>query len=411
MVSHWRPVQLAQAAALAALLVLPHPQAFAQSRAYTASPGDVLQVTVYGNASLSGQFPVDVDGAITFPMIGSVTVAGKTMAEIGALLEKPLAEHVAGATVAASVSRYAPVFILGDVQTPGKYEYRPGMIALELVAMAGGLGRVDKKVDEGALRLIDLRQDYADLDIQIFAMRVKRLRVAAELEGKDFVVDDASAADPDVQGARQRVIDGERRLYAIRSDSLKANQEALKAQEQSYVQEIATLSQSITLHDQEIALLEQDVEAARKLAEKALTSQSNFRQSERQLSATRRDALEMQTYLARAEQNRLVVEQQRETLVQQRQNEAAADLQTIDLELARMTRRQQTVMATMAQIAAGADAGPDDAGANDAVLSIMRPSDKGYSNVIASTTAELKPGDILTVKFALARPGRQARAE
>lgn len=392
-----------------AVLVAASMPAFAGGKAYTASPGDILQITVYGDGNLSGRFPVDADGAISYPLLGSVQVAGRTMNEVAALLGRPLAERIPGATVSASVSQYAPVFILGDVQTPGKYEYRPGMIALELVAMAGGLGRLDKNMEGAALRLIEARQEYADLDLQIFAQRIRRLRMQAELNDIDFVVDAPHASDPEVQALQERVVTGERRLFDIRLSTLQTNEQAFKAQEANYTQEIESLKQSIALHDQEIGLIEQDVEAARKLADKALTSQSNFRQAERELSETRRDALEMQTFLARAVQNRLVLQQQRAALRQARKDEAATALQTIDLDLARMVKRQESLMAAMAQIAAGSQAGPGSENA-DAVLSIVRPSDGSYRELPAGETIALRPGDILRVRFELEKPGRQASA-
>jgi polysaccharide export outer membrane protein len=283
------------------------------------------------------------------------------------------------------------------------------MIALELVAMAGGLGRLDRNLEGASLRLIEARQEYADLDLQIFAQRIKRLRVQAELNDTEFVVEDPHASDPKVQALQERVVAGERRLFDIRLSTLRANEEAFKAQEASYTQEMESLKQSITLHDQEIVLIEQDVEATRKLADKALTSQSNFRQTERELSATRRDALEMQTFLARAEQNRLALQQQRASLRQARKDEAATTLQATDLDLARMTKRQESLMATMAQIAAGSQAQPEPGNA-DAVLSIMRPSDGAYRELPADETIALKPGDILRVRFELEKPGRQASA-
>ncbi|HEU5095943.1 MAG TPA: hypothetical protein VFT77_12335 [Reyranella sp.] len=264
-------------------------------------------------------------------------------------------------------------------------------------------------MEGAALRLIEARQEYADLDLQIFAQRIKRLRVQAELNDTDFVVDDPHAADPKVQAMQERVVAGERRLFGIRLSTLVANEDAFKAQEASYSQEIESLKKSITLHDQEIALIEQDVEAMRKLADKALTAQSNFRQIERELSSTRRDALEMQTFLARAQQNRLALQQQRASLRQARKDEAATTLPAIDLDLARMTKRQESLMASMAQIAAGSQAEPDPGNAK-AVLSVMRPSNGSYAEIPADETVALRPGDILRVRFDLERPGRQADA-
>ncbi|MBR7559836.1 polysaccharide biosynthesis/export family protein, partial [Mycobacterium tuberculosis] len=86
---------------------------------------------VYGDAGLTGIFPVSVDGTIAYPILGNIAVANHTITEIGQTITQSLLQHIPGLSVSVAVKEYAPVFVIGDVQKPGKYEYRPGMIALE----------------------------------------------------------------------------------------------------------------------------------------------------------------------------------------------------------------------------------------------------------------------------------------
>jgi polysaccharide export outer membrane protein len=56
-------VSLLVAALLAAPLVV-----FAQeANLYVAGPNDVLSVSIYGQAQLTGKYPVEADGTFTFP--------------------------------------------------------------------------------------------------------------------------------------------------------------------------------------------------------------------------------------------------------------------------------------------------------------------------------------------------------
>ncbi len=57
-------------------------QADAQAQAYRVSPNDILQVTVYGQPSLTGLYPVDVDGNIGYPVVGNINVSGLTTPQI-----------------------------------------------------------------------------------------------------------------------------------------------------------------------------------------------------------------------------------------------------------------------------------------------------------------------------------------
>jgi len=103
--------------------------------------GDGLVVTVSGQAQLSGTFPVGADGAITLPDIGAVKVAGLPPAEAGRTLTTRIATIIQTPRVSVMVAqRRVQVAILGEVQTPGKYQLAAGDGIVEAVASAGGLG-------------------------------------------------------------------------------------------------------------------------------------------------------------------------------------------------------------------------------------------------------------------------------
>src|ERR1700689_1084435 len=46
---------------------------------YVVGPQDVLTITSYDQADLSGKFTVEADGTFTFPMIGRFTAGGLTL--------------------------------------------------------------------------------------------------------------------------------------------------------------------------------------------------------------------------------------------------------------------------------------------------------------------------------------------
>ena len=64
----------------------PPPAAAPAARAtpgdYEVGPGDVIEVSVYGNDDLSRIPTVSTSGAISLPLIGEVQVAGLTIAEV-----------------------------------------------------------------------------------------------------------------------------------------------------------------------------------------------------------------------------------------------------------------------------------------------------------------------------------------
>ncbi len=70
--------------------------ALADGQAYRVGPDDVLQVTVYGQPSLTGLYPVDVDGNIGYPVVGNISVTGLTTNEISEKIAGSLSQHIPG---------------------------------------------------------------------------------------------------------------------------------------------------------------------------------------------------------------------------------------------------------------------------------------------------------------------------
>ncbi|MBX9466060.1 MAG: polysaccharide biosynthesis/export family protein [Aquamicrobium sp.] len=367
---------------------------------YLLGDGDVLSITVFGEQGLSGEYTIN-DGSIAYPLLGQVEVSGKSAADVANALSRDLAEFVPGLSVAAAVSRYAPVFVLGDVQTPGRYDYRPGMITLELFALGGGLRRAETPLASGSgLQLLGMRQELNDNELQIMGLEAARARLRAELNDGEFVPPEPRKNEPALVAFQKKVNERERDLLGIRNNNLEAEAKALLAQEQSFVDEIASITRSIELHEDEIRLLGEDVSATSLLVERGLTSKSNLRESERRLSATRRDALELNSYLARARQNLLAVQQRRDGLKEQRRNEAAAKLQEVELELERKAKQEEALLASMVEVAMTADTGARlQAGVSLSYRILRRTAEGEYEETPVDEREPIKPGDILRAEI------------
>src|SRR3954454_7722281 len=57
---------------------------------YVVGPQDVLTITSYDQADMSGKFTVEADGTFTFPMIGRVKAGGLTLRGLEAAIKTQL---------------------------------------------------------------------------------------------------------------------------------------------------------------------------------------------------------------------------------------------------------------------------------------------------------------------------------
>lgn len=106
---------------------------------YRLGSGDQLKITVYGEERLSGIYPVNGEGKISFPLVEEIPAAGLSISEFEATLAKSLGDGLLNnPNVVVEVTNYRPYYILGEVGKPGEYAFVDGLTIFSAVARAGG---------------------------------------------------------------------------------------------------------------------------------------------------------------------------------------------------------------------------------------------------------------------------------
>lgn len=111
---------------------------------YVVGPRDVLQVTVWGQADLSKDYPVDQDGFLPFPLLGRVKAAGLTVNQVAAALTERLGkDYLVDPQVSVAVKEYLSqkVHVLGEADKPGLFYLSGPTTLLDLLSKAGGLAK------------------------------------------------------------------------------------------------------------------------------------------------------------------------------------------------------------------------------------------------------------------------------
>ena len=123
----------------AALLI-----AAASAAAQTLGPGDSIRITVFQNPDLSVEARLSENGAISYPLLGEVELAGQTPAAAG---ERIAARLRSGkflrdpqVSVVLLQLRSRQVSVLGQVARPGRYPLEESRAKLtDVLALAGGI--------------------------------------------------------------------------------------------------------------------------------------------------------------------------------------------------------------------------------------------------------------------------------
>ncbi len=105
------------------------------------APGDKLRVSVFQVESLSGEYRVEENGQIDFPLIGVVQAQGRTSSEFAKILADRLGErNLRNPNVKVSVVERAlqTITIEGAVNRPAVVPIRGQTTLLQAIALAGG---------------------------------------------------------------------------------------------------------------------------------------------------------------------------------------------------------------------------------------------------------------------------------
>ncbi|MEL7585565.1 MAG: polysaccharide biosynthesis/export family protein [Prolixibacteraceae bacterium] len=100
-------------------------------------------------------YQIDVDGNITLPIIGKVRVAGLTLSQAQAAVQKQADEYLNEASIQVKLLNYK-ISVMGEVKSPGVYyNYNNAMTILEAIGMAGGITEYASLVNVSVIRKTD----------------------------------------------------------------------------------------------------------------------------------------------------------------------------------------------------------------------------------------------------------------
>ncbi len=106
---------------------------------YKLGPNDHTRIIVFGQPTLTGEYVLDGNGVLSFPLIGNVKAAGMTPMELQHTIASKLdPDYLRNPSVSVEVSTRRPFYVMGEVQKPGSYPFVTDMTVLNAIATAGG---------------------------------------------------------------------------------------------------------------------------------------------------------------------------------------------------------------------------------------------------------------------------------
>jgi polysaccharide export outer membrane protein len=378
---------------------------------YRLHAGDVIEISVARIPELKQRVPVQTNGTISYPLMGTISVANASAAEVQAKVQALLAAKVFRQRmsdgrespvtidpdeVTATVVEYRPIYVNGDVAKPGEQVYRPLMTARQAIALSGGYDVMRLRMSNPILETADLRGEYEALWTEYAKEQAHVWRLKQEL-GQEVKLDEKALLDVPI--ARSTAL----AIVNVAAQTLKTD----LANEQA---ERTFLQHGITLANEQIRILSEqektedagakadieELERAKELFNRGTSSIVRVTDARRAmlLSSTRKLQTTAQLMQTRRQSDDL--SRQIERLDSQRRSELLRELQDatvtitkIHIKLQSTGEKLQYTRLAKSQLTRGLGTKP--------AITIVRNGSKGPENLIANEDFELEPGDVVEV--------------
>ncbi|MBC7152134.1 MAG: polysaccharide biosynthesis/export family protein [Rhizobium sp.] len=401
------------ASAVLGLLLLAVPLASARADDYRLDVMDKLRIrvaewrtaegAVRDWSTVSGDYTVGAAGTVSLPFLGELTASGKTTAEVAeevgtkmqllfGLRDRPSAS--------VELAQYRPIYLAGEVQTPGEYPYAPNMTVLKAVSLGGGLRRGETG-QRFARDFIRAEGDSSVLVAERNRLLVRRARLQAEIAGSAAIAMPGEIKDmPEAAD----LLASETALMQTREKRLKLQLTALADLKTLLRSEIESLAKKSETQSRQLKLVESDREKVYNLTEKGLTVSSRRLAIEQQVADLQAGLLDIDTATLKAKQDVSKASQDETDLKNDRDAQLAQELQNTERELDTIALKLGTSRDLMAEaMMQSAEAATVAKQAVASVsYSIVREKDGKASEIPADENTRILPGDVVKVAAGLA---------
>ena len=140
-----------------------------QSGSYVLQPGDLVEIKVFMEEDMDRTLRINGNGSITYPLVGTVQIAGYTLQQAEAHVGNALQTYLKNQQVSMLIKEYGnkTIYVLGQVKKPTSIEIPPEkpLTVLEAITSAGGFTDVAAVSKVRVLRMQDGKQNALDVDV------------------------------------------------------------------------------------------------------------------------------------------------------------------------------------------------------------------------------------------------------
>jgi protein involved in polysaccharide export with SLBB domain len=298
--------------------------------------------------AVTGEFVVGAGGVLSLPIVGELNVTRSTTADVAQMLADRLQNKLGLAQppfASVEVKQYRPFYIVGFVEKPGEYAFRPGLTVLQAVGISGGLQRTDQNSLAFERDALVSKGDLRALVSERLQLLVRQARLKATIDDSDKIT-----LPPEINARKSeeeigRIISEETQLLETYQKSLSSQQAVVQLSQSLLQQEIKSLVAKEGMLARQYDLTKKELDAISSLVSKGLAvapRQVALEQNLAQFESSRLDVqlaqLRAQQEIARAEREGLEFRNKARSL-------ALTEVSDVRVRLAALAERIKTASA------------------------------------------------------------------
>jgi polysaccharide biosynthesis/export protein len=376
---------------------------------YRVQAGDVLEVSLAGVPELRQRVPVQTDGTIMLPLVGTLMVEGAPWSDVRSRIQvvvasklfrfrtpdgRELQRSFDPEEVTATIVEYKPVFVTGGVARPGEQLFRARMTVRQAIASAGGFP-VPTGANATLFEALNLRSEYVTVWSSLAREQARVWRIKAELGERSEFDRSGIPPAPDQDVNISQILDLEIQHQKGRARDHEKAKEYLRKSIQMADEQIKVLTEQKQKEDEGVLADTRDLQRFIELYGQGALVNVRVTDARRALllSSTR----QLQTAAKIMDVKKLRSESVRdlEKIDDERQTRLLAELQDAGAKLTSDRAKLQSVREKL-QLAGMKPPGSSE-GSETADVIVFRRSANGRERFRAEPDTELQPGDVVEV--------------
>ncbi|MEM9223352.1 MAG: polysaccharide biosynthesis/export family protein [Pseudomonadota bacterium] len=386
-----------------------HNFAHAQTN-YRLAVGDMVEFDFLHDSDEPHRATIADDGRVQLPLIGGVAIAGLPLSEAQEKIrnEYETRQLLVNPMVSLSIADYRPIFVLGDVRSPGSYPFRPLLTVEQAVGLAGGPSTLVGNEEDRILLRQTTRNKLSNLRADLAREAIWVARLKAQIDGRHAI--DETDVPGDARPLLEQTFMAE--LKRVEEQILDTEQQAFERERELLKNSIGEAEEGMKLLDglvenqkRTIGYFREQVQRSKELQDRGITAQSEVSRREQQVLEAESRLLQVYGEISRSRRSLSEMRRQLDRLEADRNAEILLQLQTRQVEIEKLLADYRSHEDRLTLLASWTEADIENNGAATFRFAVRRNDGDQAVFIPATAVTQLVPGDVLSV--AIERPERE----